>query len=202
MFSDNSRRSDRREIAGFEQFMQSRLNDVDPQIFLCGGALNPNLSLEEQAQKDVRADMVVRLKRDIPKCGTLLGEDVGLIEAFQRSPASLTRLRKEEEPDLGHFEAFLAKYVDLIIIFPYTPGSYAELGMFSMQELCHKILVVNDKKYENSPSFINRGAIEQARRGRAIIKYVDYENRDEVYETIMDEVRNLQRRLAVRPQRG
>ena len=194
------RGSNTREIEGFKSFMQSRLQDVEAQVFLCGGALDPHKSLEEQSAADIRVDMVLRMRRDLPKCGTLLGEDVGLIEAFQET--QITTLKKTTiEADLGSFEAFLANYVDLIIIFPYTPGSYAELGMFSTQELCHKILVINNKRYETSPSFINRGALEQAKRGRAIVHYVDYADRDAVYKLITEEMTNVQRRLAVRPKR-
>lgn len=69
-----------------------------------------------------------------------------------------------DDPDfhnVGEFEEIIGDVSDCLIIFPESPGSYAELGYFSAREkLRKKILVVNKSTLQSSDSFISRGPIE------------------------------------------
>lgn len=61
--------------------------------------------------------------------------------------------------DLADFEVVIADVVDSILIFPESPGSFAELGYFSaLPQISSKTLVVNKAEYQGS-SFINQGPI-------------------------------------------
>jgi hypothetical protein len=57
-------------------------------------------------------------------------------------------------------ENILADSVDSIILFPESPGSFAELGAFAnSKKLANKLICVGQKKYEKKKSFINYGPI-------------------------------------------
>ncbi|MDN0128156.1 MULTISPECIES: retron St85 family effector protein [Yersinia] len=57
-------------------------------------------------------------------------------------------------------ENMLAEAVDVIIIFPESPGSYAELGAFSNNtDLAKKLICIQDNRFKSKKSFINYGPI-------------------------------------------
>jgi hypothetical protein len=61
--------------------------------------------------------------------------------------------------DLGRFEELIAGIVDSVLIFPESPGSFAELGFFAAtNSLASKTLVINRQAYQGQ-SFINLGPI-------------------------------------------
>lgn len=63
--------------------------------------------------------------------------------------------------DLLSLENILAESVDVIIIIPESPGSFAELGAFvNSQKLRRKIICVQDNAHKKSKSFINYGPIK------------------------------------------
>ncbi|TQI81620.1 hypothetical protein FHU10_3452 [Serratia fonticola] len=61
-------------------------------------------------------------------------------------------------------ETQLADSVDLIVLIPESPGSFAELGAFSMDKnLAEKMLVMRLGEYKSGKSFINHGPIRLVR---------------------------------------
>lgn len=82
---------------------------------------------------------------------------------------------------LLELENILADSVDCIVIFPESPGSFAEIGAFSNNEkLAKKMIVLSNKKYKNDKSFINYGPyrlIKKSKSGKVInINYDDLSN--------------------------
>lgn len=62
--------------------------------------------------------------------------------------------------DLLSLENMLAESIDVIIIIPESPGSFAELGAFANDEkLREKIICLIDQKYKKDKSFINQGPV-------------------------------------------
>jgi hypothetical protein len=62
--------------------------------------------------------------------------------------------------NVAEFEEIIGHISDCLIIFPESPGSFAELGYFSKNtELSKKILVVNNADLQGQDSFIRRGPI-------------------------------------------
>ena len=62
--------------------------------------------------------------------------------------------------DLAEIEELLGAVVNAIVIFPESPGSYAELGYFSKSsELAKKSLVISNIKLQSEDSFISLGPI-------------------------------------------
>jgi hypothetical protein len=70
-------------------------------------------------------------------------------------------LYSSKSKDLLSLENLLADSVDVILIIPESPGSFAELGAFANNEkLRAKIICIIDKKYRKNKSFINQGPIK------------------------------------------
>ena len=70
-------------------------------------------------------------------------------------------LLEKKAYDLLGLEELLAHSVDAIVIFPESPGSFAELGAFSGNAaLRNKTICVIEEKYKNALSFINVGPIK------------------------------------------
>lgn len=70
--------------------------------------------------------------------------------------------------DLAEFEAILTEISDCTIIFPESPGSYAETGYFSAKKpLREKLLVASPLKFQTEESFLNRGPFQAIDRDSA-----------------------------------
>ena len=62
--------------------------------------------------------------------------------------------------NLVQFEDFLAEFADCILLFPESPGSFAEVGFFSAYDrVLKKLLVANKLSEQVSDSFINNGPL-------------------------------------------
>lgn len=69
-------------------------------------------------------------------------------------------LLEKKAYNLLELEEMLANSVDAIVIFPESPGSWAELGAFSGNEhLRNKIVCIIEHKYRTNFSFINLGPV-------------------------------------------
>jgi len=70
-------------------------------------------------------------------------------------------LYSSRSKDLLSLENLLADSVDVILMIPESPGSFAELGAFANnKKLRTKIVCLIDKKYKKNKSFINQGPIK------------------------------------------
>lgn len=80
--------------------------------------------------------------------------------------------KRDTALELGNFEHLIAACVDSILIFPESPGSFAELGFFAATpDVLKKSLIVNQENYQGN-SFINLGLMP-------------FYNRDSVYKPMM-----------------
>ncbi|EAT0463957.1 UDP-3-O-(3-hydroxymyristoyl)glucosamine N-acyltransferase, partial [Salmonella enterica] len=98
-------------------------------------------------------------------------------------------LEGQANNSLLSLEQQLAEAVDLIILIPESPGSFAELGAFSTRkELAEKMLVLRQKKYKADKSFINHGPIRLVRSAKGKILDIphdfDYKNKEHFSEII------------------
>ena len=81
--------------------------------------------------------------------------------------------------DLLRGEKYLADIVDCIFIFLESWGTAAELGAFAINNnLCEKLLVVNDIQYKQNNSFISKGPLKLVDRGSTFCEtyYCDTSN--------------------------
>lgn len=78
--------------------------------------------------------------------------------------------------DLVKFETDIAQISELVMLFSESPGSFAELGCFSMTEEIHeKILVILQSHHLSKSTFITKGPVANFRRQfpRSVFAIVD-----------------------------
>lgn len=87
---------------------------------------------------------------------------------------------------LLELENILADNVDCIVIFPESPGSFAENGAFSNNEkLAKKIVVLSNKKYQRDKSFINYGPYRLIKAsGSGKIIHINYDQLSDPIESL------------------
>lgn len=98
-------------------------------------------------------------------------------------------------------ESILADSVDAIVIFPESPGSFAEIGAFSNDErLRNKLVCFANKKFQKQKSFINYGPlrlVKASRSGTVVnINYDDFDSADKaevIYDSLADALGKIKR---------
>ncbi|EPV2480615.1 retron St85 family effector protein [Enterobacter ludwigii] len=83
-------------------------------------------------------------------------------------------LAGQGQHSLLSLENILAEAVDVIILFPESPGSLTELGAFSNNEsLRKKLICIQDVKFKSKRSFINYGPIRLLRsfNSSSVLRY-------------------------------
>ena len=122
------------------------INSFKTTIFLCGGNLKKHNNIRYKVEQAL-SDWWNSIHYDI-----ILPEDI--FEELLYSPSN----------NLLSLENILADSVDVIIVIPESPGSFAELGAFANNEkLRMKIVCLLDKKYKKEKSFINQGPVKLIR---------------------------------------
>lgn len=111
----------------------------------------------------------------------------------------------KNQHSLLSLENILAESVDVIVLFPESPGSFAELGAFANNPtLAQKLICLPQKKYKNKKSFINYGPnrlIKESRTGKVIdINYNDFGTPDEaekLYKRVNAEIAKIKKKHPV-----
>ncbi|SRR6266702_4108088 len=128
----------------FKAYVAHNRERAHVRVFLCGKAL-PNEPLTNHLQAHLRAYLWERLERELNGCQVFLGEHTNLIKQYElASGRTVTNDGQAQSANLTHFEANLAKWAHLVVIFPESPGSFAELGMFSVAPQIGRKLLSND----------------------------------------------------------
>jgi hypothetical protein len=183
----------------FKAYVAHNRERAHVRVFLCGKALPTDL-LTNHLQAHLRAYLWERLERELQGCQVFLGEHTNLIKQYElASGHPIANDDQMQSVNLAHFEATLAKWAHLVVIFPESPGSFAELGMFSIApKIGRKLLLMMDNRYETHQSFINRGPVRAAEKNGARVHFVDYENSawESIYDKIYVEIQNIFESLA------
>jgi hypothetical protein len=173
---------------------QRSLEKIPIQIFLCGAGIAPAKTRpKRQKHRDLRLVMRERLRKEIPKCAVKLGEHKPLIRAFKKVIG--------KSANLADHEVSLAKRkkMDLVVIFPSSPGSFAELGMFSMADpIARKLVVYVNKKHRNNRSFLMEGPVKAAKLRTAQIHFVDYRHTSRIWDSLREIVIETKNRKRAR----
>jgi len=87
---------------------------------------------------------------------------------------------------------------DAIVMLPSSPGSFLELGAFSLHEdVCRKMLIIIDKKHEaDDPNYLNTGPIPAATKKGAQVLFIDYDNHDACWKSVEEFVVEQGHRVA------
>lgn len=191
----------------FSKSLSKSYERIKIRVFLCGAGINPDDEPPPQTETIARwvvswlpwipgwLETLMRPKEPFAKiirykiyhmlnevgCETLLGEH----EALSRAAKGVLKAGFT----LADFEMDFAaqKQTDLIIIFPSSEGSFAELGMFAMnEEISQKMVIL----FENNPNYFNgfiyRGPVMAAKHRKAEIKLCDYKKFEDIWAIIQE----------------
>lgn len=150
--------------------VRNGINEHKRVIFLCGAS--------KEDENKLRHRFSIILKNEV-RYELTYPED--LFEDLLEGQGDNSLLSLEEQ---------LADSVDLIIMIPESPGSFAELGAFSTQQpLAEKTIVFRDEKYKSSKSFINHGPIRliKLNKGKVIDIPYSFSLSD---ESVVDKIKN------------
>ena len=119
------------------QASRYRFRRLDAVIFLCGGA--------GSSRRDTLRDY---LQKHRPNLSVFYAERVW------------EHIVRHVDRDALQMEAELALLADLVIIIAESPGTFAELGAFSLSEpLRRKLLLIIDEAFRGQESFIATGPV-------------------------------------------
>jgi hypothetical protein len=90
---------------------------------------------------------------------------------------------------------FADKTADLIVIFPDSAGSLAELGGFSLHNgVARKMLIVFDRHRKGDTGFVVQAVARSAKSRQARIRFRDYERLDELWKEVRRAVQECKTR--------
>lgn len=125
----------RERLIGYLRSDKYRFRALEPVIFLCGGA--------NSAPRDTLRDY---LHRHFPDISLFYAEQVWL------------RIVPSAGSNALEMEDYLGQLADMVVIVVESPGTFTELGAFSLSEpLRKKLLPILDNRYRNPNSFIETG---------------------------------------------
>jgi hypothetical protein len=170
-----------RYTSDYLQETQKDLERISVNMFLCGEGRSQPRRKGTSDGVDIRSFLKEKIRTELVRCDVKLGEHVELMKAFREVAG--------KSSNLADHELALArrKKMDLVIIFPCSPGSFAELGMFSVAEkIAPKMIVFVDHRHKRKNSYLRHGPIKAATLRRARVFFVDYKKRDHIWRTVRD----------------
>ena len=156
------------------------LDKFEVRVFLCGSTTKTGSSRGSRKRlSDIRAFLKSKLNSELKRCVVRLGEHKENIRAF----AEATGPRASNLAD--HEFALVKNHMDLVIIFPCSPGSFAELGMFSTtKRVAEKMRIFINQNYKKHKSYVMLGPVRAAEQNNARVIFVNYRNRSDVWREV------------------
>lgn len=133
-------------------------------VFLCGKQLN-----EGQTNREIIKEYFEKHHNN--------EYDIVFAEEFVKSA--------NDGRNLLDIENIIGTYADSILIILESPSTFAELGAFANNpDLVKKILVINEKQFETSQSFINNGPVATIKRESKYKNVIYFRNSSSILETV------------------
>jgi hypothetical protein len=165
---------DRLFVNEFYQGLTTALDDISLSVFLCG----KGLTTKPSSRRDIRTYLQRMLETEVKSCRVKLGEHKVLIRTY-------TTAVGKTATNLADHELALAHKIDLLVIFPSSAGSIAELGMFCLEDtIARKMVIFLNRRFRQSRSFVVNGPVAAAKRRNSKVFYVDYSDRDKIWREI------------------
>jgi hypothetical protein len=120
-----------------------------PLLFVCGGSLG-------KGENSLREQFIAWAEHHLPQFICLLAEDALFTDSFGGEGRTFV--------NLGKFESVVAAVADCVLIFPESPGSWAETGYFAHSKVGKKTLIANRFAHQTVVSFLNNGPIDTISR--------------------------------------
>jgi hypothetical protein len=158
------------------------LDKFGVRVFLCGSSRKPKRAGPGRPrQRDIRAFLKNKLASEVKRCVVRLGEHKEMIRAYSEPTG-----RRASNLAI-HEYALVKDHMDIVIIFPCSPGSFAELGMFCMaRPVAEKMRIIINRKYKKNKGYVMLGPVKAATQNNARVVFVDYRNRRNVWREVKD----------------
>jgi hypothetical protein len=151
---------------------------IDFIVFLAGPFIEPDD--ESQSKFSNAAELRFRLfhlLQDLD-CEVTLGEYKELIDSYQ---GELGPLNNSAIAEMTHAQDLAS----MVVMIPASPGSFAELGAFSMKpDICSKMIILSDVKHQDSVGYVNTGPVILAKSLGAEIAYVDFDDVESCFAVV------------------
>jgi hypothetical protein len=140
-------------------------------VFVAGPYIERGWSEEDRAMKEPSALLRLAIAEYVERVlrhEVVYGEHKGVKEIADE------KLRSRSSPVL--FELNLVKNTcSAVIIVPASPGSFSELGAWSIYDpICKKMLILADKNFENGGGYIGLGVFKIAVDQGATLRWINY----------------------------
>jgi hypothetical protein len=168
-------------VEEFTRDLTAGLDRIPLSVFLCG----KGIAAKPSSRRDIRTYLQTMLESEIKSCRVRLGEHKLLIGVYRKAVGpSATNLADHE------FE--LANRIDLLVIFPSSAGSIAELGMFCLEDaIAQKMVIFLSRRYRRSRSFVVNGPVAAAKRRNSKVFFVNYSDRKQIWKAVKNLVLNI-----------
>jgi hypothetical protein len=165
---------DKAFVNEFYQDLTTALEGIKLSVFLCG----KGLATKPSGRRDIRSYLQRMLEAEVKSCRVKLGEHKVLIRTY-------TTAVGRTATNLADHELALATKIDLLVIFPSSPGSIAELGMFCLEDsIARKMAIFLSRRHRGSRSFVVNGPVAAAKRRNSKVFYVDYSDRNKIWKEV------------------
>ncbi len=166
-------------IADFEERVTSRIDEIKLTVFVCGPS-----PIDADGLPSTEPGAVVRVyvsERIVEEGHCYVwGEHL----PSKGGGPGLAQIRRFDDADKEIMFAVHSN-TDLVVIFPSSSGSLAELGAFCMHDkISPKLLIVFDKRFKGDTGFVIRALGKAAKSRKATIRFVDYARPNRVWTAV------------------
>lgn len=160
----------RRRIDGDQFRRAAQTVEFDFIVFLAGPFIEPDD--EAKSNYSPAAILRYRLFHRLKDAGfeVSLGEYKELIDSYK---GELGVHHNAAVAELDHAQQSAA----LVIMIPDSPGSFAEIGAFSMKgDICEKMIILSDINHQTSKGYLITGPVACAKSLGSEVHYIDFNN--------------------------
>lgn len=160
----------RRRIDGDQFRRAAQTVELDFIVFLAGPFIEP----DDETKSNYSPSAILRFQlfHQLNGAGfeVSLGEYRELIDSYK---GELGEHHNAAVAELDHAQQGAA----LVIMIPDSPGSFAEIGAFSMKEdICKKMIILSDVNHQASTGYLNTGPVACAKSLGSEVLYIDFNN--------------------------
>jgi len=163
-------------------------------VFLCGPEIKAGRRAKQKnRQTDLRVFIKSKLASEMKRCIVRLGEHKEMIRAY-------TEATGRRASNLANHEfSLVTNKMDVVIIFPSSPGSFAELGMFCLAgQVAEKLRIIIDMEFKKSKGYVMLGPVKAAEQNNAKVVFVNYRKRLDVWHEVRELVLEVKAKKRMR----
>lgn len=173
-------------MQGFSSRLAEAVEETAVTVFVCGPKFSKTPKPGRQTTgAAIRQFVTQQIKSiDFP---AVLGEHRRLRKA---PPKAVEKFFSNADNEL----LFAKDGAELIVIFPASWGSVAELGIFGMaDEVAPKLIVIFDKSLRSDGGFVVQALLKSIRnRNARAVYFIDYKDKQKVWKAVEKELRSYQ----------